>query len=113
MRKKTDSVFDTFKIKYDEIGDFEKLFELALLTLHPLSVEQKSKALAWMWQIANVAQEGVQGRLDYIDDVWKNDKSNVELEELHWINRAKKDLNVDLEDFKKAFQHIAPASRII
>jgi hypothetical protein len=111
--KINDSTFDTFKIKYDEINDFEKLFELAILTLTPLSTEQKSRALAWMWQIANVASEGMQGRLDYIEDVWKNSKENVDLAELQWINRAKKDLKVGIEDFKSSFSKLNKTDRII
>lgn len=111
--KISNSTFDSFKIKYDEIDDFEKLFEVAILTLAPLSIEQKSRALAWMWQIANVAEEGIQGRLDYIEDVWKNDKKNVDLKELAWINRAKKDLKIGLEDFKTAFSKLTKAHRII
>ena len=111
--KISDTTFDAFKVKYDEINDFEKLFELAILTLNPLSCEEKGRALAWMWQVANVAEEGVRGRLDYIEDVWKSNKDNVDLEELQWINRAKKDLNVGLEDFKTAFSKLPQANRII
>tara|TARA_B100000809_G_scaffold131728_1_gene129472 strand:- start:253 stop:708 length:456 start_codon:yes stop_codon:yes gene_type:complete len=111
--KISNSTFDTFKIKYDEINDFEKLFELAILSLKPRSIEEKSKVLAWMWQIANVAAEGINGRLDYTQDVWKNSNDNVDLGELKWINRAKKDLEINLADFKTAFNKIPQANRII
>ncbi len=111
--KISDTVIDAFKIKYDEIGSNEKLFELAVLALNGESTEKKAGALAWMWQVANVAEEGVRGRLDYIEDVWKNNKDNVDLAELKWINRAKKDLDVELADFKTAFSKISKAGRII
>jgi hypothetical protein len=106
------STFDSFKVKYDEVNDFEKLFEAALVTLAPLSIEERSRALAWMWQIANVAKEGVEGRLDYAEDVWKNDNKNVDLKELAWINKAKKDLKIGINDFKAAFSKLNKANRI-
>lgn len=111
--KISDTLIDAFKIKYDEIGDNEKLFGLAILAINNENTEKKAKALAWMWQVANVAEEGVRGRLDYIEDVWKSNKDNVDLAELKWINRAKKDLAIDLADFKIAFSKISKADRII
>ena len=110
--KISNDTFDSFKTKYDEINDFEKLFEMALSSLQPLSIEEKGKALAWMWQIANVAKEGVKRSLDHIENIWKKSNNNIDLDELVWINRAKKSLKINLDDFKIAFQKIPNTNRI-
>jgi hypothetical protein len=105
--------FDQFKIKYDNITDFEELYKLAINSIKLLPETKKSRALAWMWQIANVADLGIKDKLYYIEDVWENKKDNVDLNELHWINRAKKDLGISVDDFKTAFHSLPQADRIL
>jgi replicative superfamily II helicase len=104
---------DQFKIKYDEINDFEKLYNLAINSIQGLPNTEKSRALAWMWQIANVADLGTKDKLYYIEDKWKNKNHNVDLNELHWINRAKKDLKINIDDFKTAFESLPQTNRIL
>ena len=111
--KITDSDFESFKRKYDEIDDFETVFLMSISVIQNKSLDDRSRALAWMWQVANVADENSEGRLNYIEDVWKNDTKNVDLDELRWINRAKRLLNVDLEDFKSAFNRLPETQRIL
>lgn len=111
--KITDKEFESFKLKYDEIDDFETVFLMSISVMQNKKLDDRSRALAWMWQVANVADENSEGRLNYIEDVWKNNTKNVDLDELRWINRAKRLLNVDLEDFKSAFNKLPETQRIL
>ncbi len=111
--KITDKEFESFKLKYDEIDDFETVFLMSISVMQNKKLDDRSRALAWMWQVANVADENSEGRLNYIEDVWKNNTQNVDLDELRWINRAKRLLNVDLEDFKSAFNKLPETQRIL
>lgn len=111
--KITDKEFESFKLKYDEIDDFETVFLMSISVMQNKKLDDRSRALAWMWQVANVADENSEGRLNYIEDVWKNNTKNVDLDELRWINRAKRLLNVDLEDFKSAFNKLSETQRIL
>ena len=111
--KISSSDLDAFKVKYDQINDFETVFLMSVRVLQNQPIELKYRSLAWMWSVANVADENSEGRLDFIEDVWENDPKNVDLDELRWINRAKRLLAVDLDGFKKTFKKLPKIQRII
>lgn len=105
---------DIFKAKYDEINAFDRIYENAINSLKKESYEKQIRALAYMWQVANVSTSDSDDDLDleYITDNWINNKGYVELSELKWINQARKDLGVKLEDFKKEFAALPEPKRI-
>lgn len=110
----TNTEIDLFKNKYEEIGNFEKVYSISIETLKLVESEMQNKALAYMWQVANVGTSEEDENLDlgHITDDWINNKGYVELEELKWINQAKKDLNTNLDDFKKEFASLPVPKRI-
>lgn len=110
----TNTEIDLFKTKYDEIDDFDKIYSISIESLEKVDIACQNKALAYMWQVANVGtkEEDVELDLEHITDDWVNNKGYVELEELKWINQAKKDLKIDLDDFKKEFANLPVPKRI-
>lgn len=112
----TNDQFDAFKVKYDEINSLEFTYHESVKGLSKLSVEQKAKALAWMWEVANVGTPDEDnmvdlGNLEAVEE-WQKRNNYVGLAELTWINRAKKELGVSLELIKKAFSLLPAAKRI-
>lgn len=105
---------DVFKAKYDEIDDYERVYNISIETLTKVDSTFQNKALAYMWQVANVSttEEDEEIDLEYITDDWINNKGYVELEELKWINQAKKDLKINLDDFKTEFANLPSPKRI-
>lgn len=105
---------EDFQEKYNEIGDLDKVFEVAItsLKLHP--VEGQAKAIAWMWQVANVStnEEDEEVDLGYIDENWVNRSEYVALNELVWINKTRKALGVDLDLIKSEFMNLPATKRI-
>ena len=110
----TNTEIDVFKNKYDVINDFDKIYKISIESLLLVESEKQNRALAYMWQVANVGTSEEDEHLDlgHITDNWINNKGYVELEELKWINQAKKDLNIDLDDFKKEFASLPEPKRI-
>jgi hypothetical protein len=110
----TNTEIDVFKAKYEEIDGFDKIYKNCILALKKEDSEKQNKALAYMWQSANVStsKEDDDIDLEYITDNWVNNKGYVELEELKWINMARKDLGVNLDDFKKEFAALPETKRI-
>ena len=108
--------FNAFKVKYDEINSLEFTYQECIKGLQKLTIEEKSKALAWMWEVANVGTPDEEdmvdlGSLEAVEE-WQKRNNYVGLEELSWINRAKKELNVSLTEIKKAFSLLPAAKRI-
>lgn len=108
---------DSFKSKYDELKDVNETYNTSIEALKEEHASMKAKALAYMYLVANVASDDednevtdlnhLEGIEDYI-----NDDKYVDLEELVWINKAKKDLNVSLDAMKEEFSKIPAAKRI-
>ncbi len=107
----TTTEIDIFKSKYDEINSFERVYKNCIAVLKNEEYDKKNRALAYMWQLANLSNSEEELDLEYITDSWMNNKGNVELAELKWINQARKDLDVDLEDFKKEFASLPEPKR--
>ncbi len=112
----TNDQFNAFKEKYDEINSLEFTYQECIKGLSKLTVEKKAKALAWMWEVANVGTPDEEdmvdlGNLEAVEE-WQKRNNYVGLDELTWINRAKKELNVSLTDIKKAFSELPAAKRI-
>jgi hypothetical protein len=106
---------DVFKSKYDEINSFDRIYKNCIEALKKESYEHQNRALAYMWQVANVGNTNEDEEtydLGFITDNWINNKGNVDLKELRWINQARKDLGVQLEDFKKEFASLPETRRI-
>lgn len=105
---------EDFQAKYNEIGDLEKVFEVAVASLNLHPKEGRAKAVAWMWQVANVStnEEDEEIDLGYIDENWKNRSGYVALNELVWINKARKALDIDLELIKSEFSLLPATKRI-
>ena len=110
----TNTEIDVFKSKYDTINDFEKIYTIGIEALKLVESEKQNRALAYMWQVANVGttEEDEVIDLGHITENWINHKGYVELEELKWINQAKKDLAINLDDFKKEFSELPLTKRI-
>lgn len=110
----TNTEIDLFKNKYEEINNFDKVYSISIEALKLVEAEKQNKVLAYMWQVANVGttEEDTHLDLGHITENWINNKGYVELEELKWINQAKKDLNTNLDDFKKEFESLPVPKRI-
>lgn len=110
----TNTEIDVFKGKYEQIDSFDKIYRISLEALRLVEPEKQNKALAYMWQVANVGTSDEDEEIDlgHITDDWINNKGYVELQELKWINMAKKDLKINLDDFKKEFAELPLPKRI-
>ena len=112
----TNDEFNAFKKKYEEINSLEFTFQESLEALQDMSTEKKAKALAWMWEVANVGTTDEEDMVDLshleIVEDWQKKKDYVGLEELAWINRAKKELKLSVDEIKAAFEAIPAAKRI-
>lgn len=108
---------DAFKSKYDDLKSIQETYELAIESLQNESMDLKAKALAYMYLIANVASDEEDNEvtdLDHLEELeeYINDDKYVDLEELVWINKAKKDLKISLSAMKSEFSKIPAAKRI-
>lgn len=110
----TNTEIDIFKAKYDETNSFDKIYKSSIEALKKQDTEKQNRALAYMWQVANVSTSDEDDDLDlgHITDNWVNNKEYVELSELKWINQARKDLKVNLDDFKREFAALPEPRRI-
>lgn len=110
----TNTEIDVFKSKYEEVDSFDQIYKISLEALRLVEHEKQNKALAYMWQVANVGTSDEDEEIDlgHITDDWINNKGYVELEELKWINMAKKDLKINLEEFKREFAQLPLPKRI-
>ncbi len=111
------SVIDSFKTKYEVLSkDIEKTFNTAMSCLKDLSQEQKAKAVAWMYLVANTTSSSDDEEIDLsnLEEVesWSNNDNYVDLSELHYINTAKKTLKLKLAEIKEAFAAIPTPKRI-
>lgn len=111
----TNDEFNAFKKKYDELNSLEFVYLESIKALKKLSIESQAKGLAWMWEVANVATSEDEmvdlGQLEQVEE-WIKDKKYVQLDELKWINRAKKDLGLTVDEINKAFEILPAAKRI-
>lgn len=107
--------FNAFKKKYDEINSLEFVYQESIKSLKQLDEPSQAKAIAWMWEVANVATSEDEmvdlGQLEQVEE-WIKDKKYVQLDELKWINRAKKDLGLSVEAINNAFAALPAAKRI-
>ena len=117
--KISNSEIDAFKSKYDELENFQETYDSAIDSLKDETIELKSKALAYMYLVANVTSDNGDDDNEVIDlnhleeiEDYINDDKYVDLEELVWINKAKKDLNISLSEMKTQFNKIPAAKRI-
>ncbi len=101
-----------FQQKYDRLGTYESVFTTAIETLAKGPKEDKARAVAWMLQVANVSQRGIEGELDYDEDVWKRSSQNLDEAELDWIDRARESLLVTSGEVREQYQ-LLPRSRRI
>ena len=108
----SDDSIDSYKGKYQNIGNLEDVFNESMSTLENEPVAKQANALAWMWKVANIASQGTDEMYGHIEDVWKDKTKNVDIEELVWINKAKKHLKLPLEDFKSAFAALPKTKKI-
>lgn len=110
--KISDDSIEAYKNKYRELKTLEGVFKESIASLKNEPVEKQANALAWMWKVANVASEGTDETYGHIDDIWKDRTKNVDLQELQWINNAKKALKLPLDEFKKAFAKLPTTKKI-
>lgn len=108
---------DSFKSKYDELNSIEDTYNAAIESLQGEHIDLKAKALAYMYLVANVASDEDDNEvtdLDHLEEIedYINDDKYVDLEELVWINKAKKDLKISLNAMKQEFNKIPAAKRI-
>ena len=111
----TNDEFNAFKKKYDELNSLEFTYLESIKALQKLPRESQAKAIAWMWEVANVAtSEDAMVDLSQLEQVeeWIKSKKYVQLDELKWINRAKKDLKLSVNEINAAFLAIPAAKRI-
>lgn len=112
----TNDEFNSFKKKYDEINSLEFTFQQSIKGLLKLTKEEQAKAIAWMWEIANVSTPDEEEMIDLSQletvENWQKHPDYVDLEELVWINRAKKELNLSVAEIKVAFALLPAAKRI-
>lgn len=110
------STIDVFKSKYDELNSLDLTYQTCLDKLQKCSKEEQAKAAAYMWLVANVGTKDTDEEVDlsHLEEVenWKNSSQYVDLEELVWINKLKKDLGLKVEDMKYAFANLPEAKRI-
>lgn len=111
----TNDEFNAFKKKYDELNSLEFTYLESIKALQKLPRESQAKAIAWMWEVANVATTDDEmvdlSQLEQVEE-WIKNKKYVQLDELKWINRAKKDLKLSVEEINAAFIAIPAAKRI-
>lgn len=115
--KISNSEIDAFKSKYDELSNIDETYATAIESLTTQSPDLKAKALAYMYLVANVASDGEDNEvtdLNHLEEIedYINDDKYVDLEELVWINKAKKDLKISLKAMKEEFEKIPAAKRI-
>lgn len=108
---------DSFKSKYDELENIDETYSSAIESLQTEPADLKAKALAYMYLVANVASDEEDNEvtdLDHLEEIedYINDDKYVDLEELVWINKAKKDLKISLSAMKQEFEKIPAAKRI-
>jgi hypothetical protein len=104
----------SFKKKYDLLQEIEYIYELSVDALLKEDERRRARALSWMWQIANVSDEEDEDKYSFLEDEvqWRNAVDHVDLNEIKWINKAKKDLKVSLELFKQEFANLPETKRI-
>lgn len=98
--------------KHERIGDHNDVYRLCVASLKTKSASEKAKACAWMYQVAMVAANGKDGDLDYIEDTWEANNSNLDNVELEWINKARADLGVSLAQQKYEFEKLPKIERV-
>ncbi len=103
-----------FKTQFEAADSLEDTYTDAIETLKAEDEQLQSNAVAWMWQVANVTtnKEDEEIDLGYIEDHWVNKTKYVDLEELVWINRARKELGLSLEAIKEKFKNLPETKRI-
>lgn len=112
----SNDTLDEFENKFRKINDLEKVYTSAVDTLKKSNKENQLKAVAWMWQVANVGTSDEDevidlGHLEMVEN-WNNRNQYVDLEELYWINRIKKDLKLSLKEMKEVWKSLPEAKRI-
>ena len=110
--KISDDSIESYRKKYQDLRTLEGVFDSSISSLKNEPIEKQANALAWMWKVANVASEGTDETYGHIDEDWKDRNKNVDLNELQWINNAKKALKLPLEDFKNAFAALPKTKKI-
>ena len=103
---------EEYSLKHERISDHENVFRLCIASLKKSASSEKAKACAWMYQVALVASNGKDGDLDYIEDTWEANNSNLDNEELQWINRARQELGVSLSEQKYEFEKLPKIERV-
>lgn len=103
---------DSFKAKYNQIDDKEKVFEASVEALKELNHEDRIKACAWAYQIAVIAKVGADGELDYDMDTWRINEVNVDPEEKYWIDKTLNALGVSPEEVLVALGALPDVKRI-
>lgn len=105
-----------FEQKFRKVNNLEKVYSSAIETLKKSDKDNQLKAVAWMWQVANVSTKDEDemidlGHLEMVEN-WNNRNQYVDLEELYWINRIKKDLKLSLKEMKEVWKGLPEAKRI-
>ncbi len=113
----TTAEIDAFKSKHNQLGSTKELYSVSIKSILNQDLDRKAKVLAYMYMVANVAskeQEEEATDLDHLEEMedYINDDKYVDLEELIWINKAKKDLKVNLVTMKEEFSKIPATKRI-
>ena len=103
---------EEYSAKHERISDHENVYRLCIAALTNKSSADKAKACAWMYQVAMVASNGKDGDLDYIEDTWEANNSNLDNDELKWINKAREDLGVSLSQQKYEFEKLPKIERV-
>ena len=65
-----DEIVNSFKRKYTAANSAEEVFKAALEALKRAAREEQIKGCAWMYQVALIAKNGIDGDLDYVEDKW-------------------------------------------
>ncbi len=106
-----EKAIETFNEKAERINDDDKIYRLAIATMKTQKPRLRVKAVAWMYQVAAVASSSVNGEESNVE-IWETSSKNIDSEEIEWINRARKDLEVSLSDLKEGLAEMPEIQRL-
>lgn len=94
---------ENYETKTERITKEEDIFRLAIGALLAEPVYKRANACAWMYKIALLASDKT---TDVDGDQWIDSAKHLDQEELNWINKACKSLEVSGKELNEAYKKL-------
>lgn len=94
---------ENYETKTERITKDEDIFRLAIGALLGEPVYKKANACAWMYKIALLASDKT---TDVEEDHWIDSAKHLHQQELNWINKACKSLEISGKELNEAYKKL-------